>query len=242
MIEGVRIPVRTKLAWVVLTQVIACAAVLIYLGPIAQDQSYHSFADRRTIFGIPNFWNVISNLPFAFVGALGLMRAKNLASRLLFTGVLLTAFGSGYYHWSPGDARLVWDRLPMTIVFMSLLAIIAGERFASARRLVSPLVLIGIASVLWWQYSGDLRMYALIQFAPMVIIPTMLLMMPSSNAAPIWWAILFYGLAKIAESWDAEIFRVLPVSGHTLKHLLAATSTWFMLRIKADVDAKAELH
>ena len=32
---------------------------------------YHRFADQQTLLGIPNFWNVVSNLPFILVGAVG---------------------------------------------------------------------------------------------------------------------------------------------------------------------------
>lgn len=200
-----------------------------------------SFVRRSAgAFGIPNFWNVISNLPFAFVGAWGLIHARDFASRLVFIGVFLTGFGSAYYHWSPTDARLVWDRLPMTIVFMALLAILSGERVAAAQRLLVPLVAVGIASVAWWRFSGDLRVYVLVQFAPMVMIPTMLLLMPESPGArgtSFWWVILFYGLAKVAESADAQIYSWLPISGHTLKHLLAATATWFMTRRRTTLNS-----
>ena len=47
-------------------------ATLPLLPPIAQDPTYHQFADQRTLLGIPNFWNVVSNLPFVLVGAMGL--------------------------------------------------------------------------------------------------------------------------------------------------------------------------
>ena len=50
----------------------ASLAALLLLPPILQDQNYHRFADERTLFSIPNFWNVISNLPFIAVGAAGL--------------------------------------------------------------------------------------------------------------------------------------------------------------------------
>ena len=45
---------------------------LLLVPPIPQSQIYHGFADQRTLFGIPNFWNVVSNLPFVLVGAAGL--------------------------------------------------------------------------------------------------------------------------------------------------------------------------
>src|ERR1041385_9055308 len=94
---------------------LAVLALLKFAPPIAQNQAYHAFADQRPIFGVPNFWNVVSNLPFALVGVLGLARTRGLTARILFGGVLLTCFGSSWYHLAPDDARLVWDRLPMTM-------------------------------------------------------------------------------------------------------------------------------
>src|SRR5580704_2712437 len=106
----------------------------LLLPRIPQPQSYHMFADQRSFLGIPNFGDVVSNVPFAIFGLWGLaflMRSSSeqlsehfLDSRerwfylIIFTGLLLTAFGSSYYHLAPSNARLVWDRLPMTIVFM----------------------------------------------------------------------------------------------------------------------------
>src|ERR1043166_4116744 len=74
--------------------------------PIPQSQIYHGFADQQTLLGIPNFWNVVSNLPFLLVGALGLMNAnvrRELSASVFFLGVLLTGFSSSYYHWQPND-------------------------------------------------------------------------------------------------------------------------------------------
>lgn len=113
-------------------------AFFLFVPPIAQDQAYHSFADSRSVWSIANFWNVVSNLPFAMVGLLGLGKLRGAVDRVLFTGVLLTFFGSAYYHLAPSDARLVWDRLPMTLVFMALLAcVLSAEndpRFRLAAR------------------------------------------------------------------------------------------------------------
>src|SRR5262245_54252564 len=75
---------------------------LMLLPPIPQDQDYHQFADQRIIIGIPNFWNVVSNLPFLAVGAAGLRRFRdNPAAIVFFLGVFLTGIGSSYYHWDP---------------------------------------------------------------------------------------------------------------------------------------------
>ncbi|MDP2562567.1 hypothetical protein [Psychrobium sp. 1_MG-2023] len=97
--------------------------------PISQNMSYHHFADTASLWGIPNIGNVLSNIPFLFVGLYGLAytfkHKQNLGvfywGGLTFSvGVTLIAFGSGYYHWAPNNATLVWDRLPMTIGFMGL--------------------------------------------------------------------------------------------------------------------------
>jgi hypothetical protein len=129
----------------------------------------------------------------------------------------------------------------MTIVFMSLLAMIASEEFPFARRFLIPLVCVGIVSVVWWRLSGDLRVYVLVQFAPMLIIPVLLLSRswePTTRQvvgnAALWWMILLYAVAKGAEAFDSQIYSILPLSGHTLKHLLAAASTWFILRWRMD--------
>jgi hypothetical protein len=37
---------------------------------------------------------------------------------VMFAGLSLTAFGSGYYHLAPDNARLVWDRIAIMMVFM----------------------------------------------------------------------------------------------------------------------------
>jgi ceramidase len=203
--------------------------LLFVLPALRQDENYHHFADRRFLLGIPNFWNVISNAPFAIVGVLGLLALSDFASRILFTGVLLTAFGSAYYHWAPDDARLVWDRLPMTIVFMTLFALVIAERVRSpAKNLLPMLLCCGIASVFWWRFTGNLWPYVLVQFVPMLAIPALLAMRPGKPG--LWPVIVFYGLAKLAEQFDAPIYSALPLSGHTLKHLLGAGATWFILR------------
>jgi hypothetical protein len=158
-----------------------------------------------------------------------LIALTDAVSRILFSGVLLTAFGSSYYHWAPDDARLVWDRLPMTIVFMTLFAVVIEERLQWRIRASLPTLLTcGIASVLWWRFTGNLWPYVLVQFVPMLMIPALLVMRPGNLAlVPV---IVCYGLAKVAEQFDAAIYSVLPLSGHTWKHLLGALATLFILR------------
>src|SRR5262249_34965309 len=142
-------------------------AALLLLPPILQSESYHDFVDVRSVAGVPNFWNVVSNIPFMAVGAVGLVRfRRDAATPILFAGIFLTGFGSSYYHWQPNDDTLFWDRLPMALAFMALLAGAIEER-VSARAgaiLLWPLLAIGLLSLLVWRWSGDLRLYAWVQF------------------------------------------------------------------------------
>src|SRR5688572_8768575 len=156
-----------------------CAIVGVYfLPPISQDPTYHNFADQRTFFLIPNFWNVISNIPFLILGLTGLyiffrnyrLSRESVAIFTLFIGVAGIGLGSAYYHWSPSNTTLVWDRIPMTVTFMSFFAIIISNHINQRWGFIMllPLLLIGILSVIMWYYSeangnGDLRLYALVQ-------------------------------------------------------------------------------
>ena len=207
------------------------AVVFLLCAPvIRQNESYHAFSDARRILNVPNFWNVASNLPFAIVGCLGLWKLKERTARVMVTGMLLVSIGSGYYHLLPADSRLVWDRLPMTMVFMSLSSwfIAEGRRASVEFRILCVLLACGVASIAWWLCTGDLRPYALVQFGPILIgLPALW-----QNAQKMYlWAVFgFYGLAKCAEYFDLNIYHGLGISGHTCKHILAALSCYAILR------------
>jgi hypothetical protein len=220
---------------------------------IPQPQSYHNFADHRAWLGVPNFRDVASNLLFAIFGVWGLIFLASPASRpkfvdqrerwpyfFIFLGMLWTAFGSGYYHLAPNNERLVWDRLPMTVVFMPLVAAMIMERldFAWGLRSMPILLAIGIVSVVQWNVSelrgaGDLRFYAAVQLYSVLAV-LVLFFVPSryTRGSEIGWVIVFYILAKIFETADRAIFQVGGVvSGHTLKHLAAGMAGFFLLRM-----------
>ncbi len=225
-----------RIRWLLATA-LAAVAFILFAPPIHQDEQYHVFADQRTIFGIANFWNVVSNLPFAVVGILGLRAFRDGVTRLMFGGVLLTAFGSAYYHYQPNDATLVWDRLPMTLVFMPLLALVLTEWIGPAwgHHRFAALVLFGIGSVIWWRATGDLRAYAVAQFGPMlVLVPAFL---SDKRIRALWPVVAWYLVAKVAETFDRQIYAVIPLSGHTLKHLAAAAATYGILRWRATLRA-----
>jgi len=203
--------------------------------PIPQDQSYHAFADQRTLLGIPNFWNVASNLPFIAVGAVGLSQFhRSPATIVLFLGIFLTGFGSSYYHWNPNDETLFWDRLPMTLGFMAILTIVLEERIsAKGPILLWPLLAIGVFSLVLWRWTGDLRLYAWVQFFPILALPLMLLLLPPKYTGTSYWLIAaaLYALAKLLEFYDHAVYSVGSiVSGHTLKHLAAAAACFVILR------------
>jgi hypothetical protein len=155
--------------------------------------------------------------------------------------LLLTGIGSGYYHWEPGDARLAWDRLPLAITLMGLLAATIAERIGvrAGLRLLGPLVAIGAGSVLYWRWTelqgvGDLRLYALVQFFPLVAVPLMLWWLPPryTRGGDLLAAAATYAAAKGPELLDGRILSATRVvSGHTLKHLLAALAGYWVVRM-----------
>lgn len=215
---------------------VASLAALLLLPPIRQDQSYHKLADVRTLLGIPNVWNVTSNLPFIVVGAVGLARHRETAANIcIFVGIVLTGFGSSYYHWSPNDDTLFWDRLPMALVFMAILAGAIEERVnaKAGAVLLWPLLAIGVFSLLLWRWSGDLRLYGWVQFFPCLAVPLMFLLFPPKYTGTYYWivAVALYALAKVLEHFDGAIYSIGHfVSGHTLKHLAAAAACFAILR------------
>ena len=55
-------------------------AIWILTDPVYQDQAYHHFADQRTWFGIPNTFDVLSNLGLFVSGVWGLFTLKQLST------------------------------------------------------------------------------------------------------------------------------------------------------------------
>jgi len=222
------------------------------LPPIAQDPAYHDFADHRALFGIPNFLNVVTNLAFLAVGVAGIflcMRRREgmgawLAWMTCFVGVALVALGSAYYHYAPDNGSLVWDRLPMSCGFMALTVAILSEHVNPRleRYLLAPALTLGIASVIYWHYTDDLRLYVLVQFLPLLLLPVIqfLYKCPYTDRGLLLLALAIYALSKLAELFDTALYTATDniVSGHSLKHLLAAAAllvVYWMLRRRANL-------
>ncbi len=244
-----------------LATVVAAAVVAFSGPPMPQSVEYFDFADARAFAGIPNGLNVLSNVAFVIVGLAGLAALRAAWSRfrdprerapwaVLFSGVVLTGFGSAWFHLWPSTPSLVWDRLPMTIGFMGLLSALVAERVDAAwgRRLLWPLVGVGLGSVLYWYLTertgtGDLRPYFLVQFSPLLVIPLLLVLFPARYTGSRLYLLALgaYLLAKVTEVKDLEIYRLGGVvSGHTVKHLLAAAGIGVMAWMLARREPRPE--
>jgi len=215
--------------------------------PVPQAQSYHLFADAHALWGIPNALNVLSNAAFLAVGLYGLLRRPRFALGrdvllglvTFLVGLVLICAGSAYYHWAPSDEALLWDRLPMSLAFLG----VSFSLIAAQSRLRAPFVLFvtleaaGVAATLYGHLAQDLRFYAMCQALP--------LLLALASAARLWSVAAArprardlllgfgaYGLAKAAEHFDRALYALTAegVSGHTLKHLLAAVGAFFVLR------------
>ena len=220
-------------------------AILLVIGitfaltnAVPQNPAYHLFADSRAYFGVSNFWNVATNLSFLFAGAWGLLVTARMQDgstgrthyRVFFAGLVLTAFGSAWYHLSPDNASLGWDRLAMTIAFAGLFPAVLAE-YVSARLAGTMLVVMlvaGPASVGYWQWTelagaGDLRPYAVVQFVPMLTILAILVFTKNRNdvSNAFYWLLSLYFAAKVFEARDSLTLDAIGMSGHSIKHLIS---------------------
>jgi hypothetical protein len=233
---------RLRLVCLVLAALLACAFAA---GPWLHALADRPFADTRAALGIANFGNVVSNLAFLAVGVLGLKLCRGTARPLpvlswtvFYAGMVLTCCGSAWYHLHPSDAAIVWDRLGMTVAFVSLSVAILKECIPaySLERALLPALLLGAASVLWWRASGDLRLYAWVQAAPLgcVALCVALGWVQGEERRAFVWSFALYLLSKAAEMSDAQIYAFTrhAISGHTLKHLLAASATGAILAMQ----------
>jgi hypothetical protein len=215
--------------------------------------SYHHFADQREWLGIPHFGDVASNVVYFVAGLWGLafLSGKSGLGQfvdarerwpyfVVFLGLVLTAFGSAYYHLAPDNDRLVWDRLPMIIVFMPFVAALIAERVSIKLGLwlLPILTATGIASVLQWHHSvqhgaGDLRLFGAVQlYAVLAIFLALLLPSRYTRSSDLLIVAALYVIAKVCELADKGIFSLRhAVSGHTLKHLASGTAGLWILRM-----------
>lgn len=235
---------------------LAFSLFIISIPAIPQNPGYHRFSDIRLFLNIPNTHNVLSNLAFLIVGLYALWEVYIRKSMTLidsfrksyitlFVGLCLLSCGSIFYHLQPDNHRLIWDRLPMAVSFMALFSIIIAEFISEkiASRLFYFLIASGLASVVYWYYTelnqaGDLRFYIWIQFLPILLMPFIILLYPSkfTQSGRYGWLLMIYLIAKLAEHLDTEIYNFtqnnlnLAISGHSLKHIIAAFALFILIR------------
>lgn len=240
---------------------LCCLAVVLlaatcWLPPMAQPQAYHSFAEQSACLGVPHCHDTFSNLLFlpaalaglVFLGG-GAAQASFIDPRektpyaLFFLAILLVGLASGYYHLAPDNSRLIWDRAAIALAMMSWFAAILGERVSIvwSRRLLPGLLLAALASVVYWAWSeqagqGDLRAYGLVQIVPMLFVPLLLWLYPPrySGDRDILIVLGLYPLALLCDLLDRSIAELTGfVSGHTLKHVLAASAAgWVAIGLR----------
>src|SRR5512137_897511 len=153
-----------KRTWMIVGLAAVAVAAAFLLPAMPQPPAYHDFADSRTMLGIANFLDVTSNGAFLLVGVAGMVVAVRPSTRLttggervryavFFAGIVLTATGAAYYHLAPDNETLFWDRLPMTISFMALVAAQVAERISlrAGVILLAPMLLVGVGSVVYWR-------------------------------------------------------------------------------------------
>ncbi len=226
---------------------VAVTVVFITLDEIPQDPVYHLFANDRTIWGIANFFNVVSNAAFLVPGVAGLLlclRRPPASARwswtTVFVGVCAVVAGSSYYHLAPDDGRLFWDRLPMTVGFTALFVALIDQYVAErAERLVLiPALVVGVASLLTWRWSGDLRAYFWVQAISLGTLIAIVSIYRDGRRERSYLiaAALAYGAAVISEQADARLYEVLKhaLGGHAIKHVLAAVGVYQLFRMLRD--------
>lgn len=234
-------PMPSRNEAVLTTAFAALLALAVFGPPLPQAGHYHEFADARTLGGMPHALDVLSNLPFAMAGVIGLYclwavpprslgNVQRAMAVLFFAGLLFTAGGSSWYHWRPDDAGLAVDRNGMAVAFAGLLGLAAEERVSERAGAALGLAVLLLApfSIRSWSWTGNVLPWAVLQFGGAALLAWLAVLRPRYWALDIRWVLVIaaYAAAKVLEMNDHEVYRLTNewVSGHTLKHLVAATA------------------
>jgi hypothetical protein len=245
MNDAGRVALVRRQVWLILAAVVAVYGLLrLTFEPLLQDPAYHQLADTRTWLGIvPRGADVLSNLAILAAGLFGLVLRPRMtispeersAVNVLIAASILIAFGSAGYHWAPTNVTLIWDRLPIAIVLMSLLALVMADRAHPlfAREALWPFVALGVASLMLWGISeamgqGDVLLYLIVRIGAGVAIVFLLMLRQPRHTGSIWLAaaVVCEIVMAMFERHDHEVFRLTGglVSGHSLKHVMAGVA------------------
>lgn len=216
-------------------------------GPhVGQPGHYHAFAEQRTVWGLPHALDVLSNLPFLLAGGAGLwlLRAgaaacllpvQRACALLFFAGLVLTAGCSGWYHLQPNDAGLAIDRIGMGVAFAGLLGLLVAAQVSerAGRGVAAAVLLLAPASVAVWSATGNLLPWAVVQGGGLLVMLVFGFGTTRAFSLHVRWAgvLAVYVLAKLLEVADHQVYEASGqlLSGHTLKHLVAAGAAWPVL-------------
>jgi hypothetical protein len=203
--------------------------------PITRGPSFHAYADTRSWLGIPNTLDVVSNVAFVVV-ALWMWRRTTGLARLVCLGTAAIGAGSAIYHVAPGDSTLALDWAPIATTLMWLLAAVLEDRGGPGRAFAVAGPILAIGSVIWWLATGgtgggDMTAYVVVQGAGVALPPLVALFRQGRiPALQLVLALGFFGLARLASAHDRDLLDAIGVSGHSLKHVLAAAAAAIALR------------
>lgn len=220
---------------------VAALFLLALLGPaVGQPGDYHRFADQRALWQVPMAMDVLSNLVFALAAVLGgaalwsarsaLSNVQRAMAALFFAGLLLAAAGSAWYHLAPDEAGLATDRCGMSAAFAGLLGLAAASRLSdrAGAWLGLAVLLLGPIAANTAYASGNVLPWGVLQFGGMAAVVALALRPArvGTLSMPLMPVLLAYALAKLLEINDHTVFELTnqSVSGHTLKHVVAATA------------------
>lgn len=215
-------------------------------------EHYHAFIDTRSWWGIPNTMDVLSNAAFAVVGTWGLWRLGHwshahrtaVADRpvlygsalMVGLGLWFTTVGSGIFHWQPNAAGLAVDRMAMSVIFAGLLGMAVAQHISERAGLVTMVTVLTLApaaaAVAW--FTGNATPWGTVQYGGMLLLLALVVSRTDQTRTVLVKVLLMYGLAKACEMADEVVWQLTNglVSGHTLKHLVAAVAVmpmWEML-------------
>lgn len=241
-----RLPV-TWLESALLLMVLGLLALSVWTPAVAQPEDYHQFADRRAWAAVPFAMDVLSNGGFLAAGLWGLWKLGRLnwvalsgpvwvSAVLFFGGMAFTGVGSALYHWQPDATGLMLDRMAMGVAFAGLLGLAVADRVSGRAALciaLGVLLVAPVAAALAWR-GNNATPWLVLQMGGLLVLLALAAIAPLGRhqggtwGLPLLSVVVIYALAKVFELADHAVFDLTQgwVSGHTLKHLVAAGVVW----------------
>jgi hypothetical protein len=162
---------------------------------------------------------------------------------LFFAGLIATAAGSAFYHLMPDAPRLAADRAGMAVAFAGMIGMAVCERVSQRAGWPAAWFVLaaGLLAAEMVQETGNVLPWAIVQFGGMALVLTLALATPMRGAVglKLGWVIFFYAIAKAFELMDHQIYEVSGqlISGHSLKHMMAALAGLPVLAALRKLDA-----